>query len=54
MGTLLQFMALLLIPPFIGLAAVIAYWVIMQFFCGVISFIIDLILWVTDLKKGRV
>lgn len=54
MGTLLQFIALLLIAPFIGLAVVIAYWVIMQFFCGVVSFVINLILWATDLKKGRV
>lgn len=53
MGTLLQFIALLLIGPFIGLAVVIVYWITMQFFCGIVSFIIDLILWITEGKRGK-
>lgn len=53
MSTLLQFVALLVAAPFIGLAVVIAYWVVMQFFCGVVGFIIDLILWIADGKRGK-
>lgn len=54
MGTLLQFVALLLLGPFIGLAVVIVYCIAMQFFCGVVGFIIDLVLWVTGSKKCEV